>query len=93
MAVFFFENESGDPELDFWFWSYLGPGQFCDVNVNGQTLTRFSYSNTNWTFLQLPLDTFAGQMVTIEFRFDSTSGTAYSRDGVFVDDISISGGP
>lgn len=81
------------PTLDFWYWSYFGYNQFCDVLVNGQQLLRFSYTATSWTFRQIPLDAFAGQLVTVVFRFDSVNGQSYSHEGIFVDDVAISGMP
>lgn len=64
------------------------------VFVNNGTRTEIHQSTNNantWYEVSLPLDTYAGQLVTIEFEFDSVDDVTNNFRGWYVDDILVTG--
>ncbi|MCA9278289.1 MAG: S8 family serine peptidase [Phycisphaeraceae bacterium] len=59
------------------------------VHANGQQLTQLSDS-TNWTTATVDLSNFAGQMVTLEFRFDTVDSIQNDHEGPQIDGLVIS---
>ncbi len=82
--------------LDFWLQYRLGSATFV-VSVStddGETFTALFERSDNlpleWEPASISLGAYAGQ--EIQVRFELTSGSYYSSGGVWIDDLSVSGG-
>jgi bacillopeptidase F (M6 metalloprotease family) len=78
--------------LRFWSWhETYNAYDFCALYIHTDTSTDLIYQyygyGRNWYVREFDLSAYAGQTVTIEFRFTSDSAT--TGDGFFFDDVEV----